>query len=231
MINNFDTIDKFLNFEEGYFYKFEALIRNTDGESDLCPDNKSNLIKSWYIDNEGYYNSCKKEMIELCNLTGARLYVTLDRKENKKLVIKMFTIIGNIMKNYIYGSIPSLKTIVKMINSCSSFIEVSEHKSRTIMFDIDIKNNILIDSLAKYIQKNGQKPYVLKTKKGCHLFCYKKFDSSNWEQDSLQLFYEIYKPQIKLVDLENLTKLLRENVTMRSNQLGLVYMGRENNNE
>ena len=33
MINNFNVIDNFLQFEEGTFYKFELLVRNTDGEN------------------------------------------------------------------------------------------------------------------------------------------------------------------------------------------------------
>ena len=51
MIDNFKVIDTFLQFEEGTFYKFELLVRNTDGENELFPERCSNtnrniLIKS-----------------------------------------------------------------------------------------------------------------------------------------------------------------------------------------
>ena len=60
MINNFNVIDNFLQFEEGTFYKFELLVRNTDGENELFPERCSNtnrniLIKSWYVDTKDYY--------------------------------------------------------------------------------------------------------------------------------------------------------------------------------
>ena len=229
MIDNFDVIEKFLEFEEGTFYKFEALVRNTDGENELYYEGSSNinkniLIKSWYVDNQEYYNRIKKEMITLCNMTGARLYITLDRKETKKLLINMFQTISKIVTDSLCGNILSLKSINKLLSSCSSKIEVSEHSRRTIMFDVDSKSQMLVNSLAYYIQSQGQEAHVLKTKKGYHVFCYKKFNSSNWEQDSLDLFYKVNKLQLVLKDLELLTSLLRNDVSMKPNELGLVYM-------
>ena len=38
MIDNFKTIENFMQFEEGTFYKFELLVRNTDGENELFPE-------------------------------------------------------------------------------------------------------------------------------------------------------------------------------------------------
>ena len=77
MIDNFKTIEKFLKFEEGTFYKFELLIRNTDGNNVLYENaysntNKNILIKSWYVDNNEYLQKIKNEMITMANLTGAR---------------------------------------------------------------------------------------------------------------------------------------------------------------
>ena len=68
MIDNFKVIDKFLQFEEGTFYKFELLVRNTDGKNILFPERVSNtnrniLIKSWYVDTKDYYEKIKHEMI------------------------------------------------------------------------------------------------------------------------------------------------------------------------
>ena len=65
-ISNFKVIDSFLQFEQGFFYKFELLVRNTDGENELFPERCSNtnrniLIKSWYIDSKEYYEKIKHE--------------------------------------------------------------------------------------------------------------------------------------------------------------------------
>lgn len=232
MINNFDTIDKFLNFEDGYFYKFEALVRNTDGENSLFEKgysntNKNILIKNWYVDNKEYYERSKKEMIELCNMTGARLYVTLDRKEKKKLLIQMFNTVSKILTNYICGDIPSLKSITKLLASCSSVIETSEHKSRTIMFDVDTKNEDILEIVKLYILENNETPYCLETKKGYHVFCYKKFKTENW----VEVMTERYFNDIKFEDIiaENNYKSsfkarLSNVVSMKPNELGLVYL-------
>ena len=43
-------------------------------------------------------------MINLCKATGARLYVTTDRKSVKKTVFKMLEQLHDIIKQFVFGS-------------------------------------------------------------------------------------------------------------------------------
>lgn len=145
MINNFNVIDNFLQFEDGTFYKFELLVRNTDGNNILYQDgysetNKNILIKSWYVDNQDYYDKVKHEMITMADLTGARLYVTLDRKDNVKLVQSLIHAFTDTLCGIVKGQKPSIKNISKTFASETSKVENSSKPTKTLMFDVDTKD-------------------------------------------------------------------------------------------
>lgn len=229
MIDNFHVIDNFLQFEfdGGSFYKFELLVRNTDGENALYKEgysnvNKNILIKSWCVDSEFYYNKIKHEMVTLANMTGARLYVTLDRKDNKKLVQSIARRFFDLSIDMANGAEPAINGIAKAFASETSKVENSCKNKRTMMFDVDTKEGIVLEAIICYIRSKEEIPYILDTKKGYHVFCYRKFDSSNWEQDVVQAFIDTYTGQ-KVEDIEKLAHLVKENVSMNFNELGLVY--------
>ena len=185
MIDNFPVVDKFLQFKEGTFYKFELLVRNTDGDNALYKEgysnvNKNILIKSWYVDSENYYEKIKHEMITLADLTGARLYVTLDRKDNIKLMGNLLHSITDTFVNSFTAGIPPIKTITRVMASETSKVENSCKDSKTIMFDVDTTDEEIIELVKGYIEHKGQVPYILTTRKGYHIFCFKKFDKSEW---------------------------------------------------
>ena len=118
-INNFKVIDNFLQFEQGFFYKFELLVRNTDGNNPLYQEgyfntNKNILIKSWYIDTKEYYEKVKHEMITLADITGARLYVTLDRKDNVKLCQSLIKSYTDSLVAIVNKQSPSIKKLSKI---------------------------------------------------------------------------------------------------------------------
>lgn len=222
MINNFNEIEKFIEFKKGSFYKFECIIRNTDGDNPLYRQDSSNtnkniLIKSWWVDSQEYYDKVKHEMIELCNMTGARLYMTLDRKSLIKLLRE--TITGMITSitdfSLLNNELPSAKKICKLLNSKSSVLETSDKTSKTIMFDIDDKNKDLLELCTTFIGRKGQTPFVLETKKGWHVFCYKKFDTSSIMHE-ITTWANAYNCYIHNNDIYNY-------ISCNSNQLGLVY--------
>lgn len=227
-IDNFSIIDSFLQFEKGSFYKFELLVRNTDGNNPLYQEgysntNKNILIKSWYIDTKEYYEKMKHEMKTLADLTGARLYVTLDRKNNFKLVQNFNHVFLDLLISFTTGSNPSIKKISKLFASMTSVKEASEHNFKTLMFDVDTKDIRVLDALTLYIIDNKQHPYILETKKGYHVVCFKKFDVDNWKQDAVESFYNEYKKTVTIKDMEELTHLISELEPVKENELGLVY--------
>ena len=228
MIDNFETIENFMQFEKGTFYKFECLVRNTDGENILYEEgfsktNKNILVKSWYVDNFEYYNKIKQEMIKMCNLIGARLYITLDRKSNVKLVQELIHALTDTLCDMIQGKEIGIKSLSKIFASKTSVKETSDKKFKTIMFDVDTKDVDTLDCIQLYIENKGQKPYILETKKGYHVFCYRKFDICKWQQESIDIWVDYCKDNCTLEQVQSLTHSIKEYVSVKDNELGLVY--------
>ena len=225
MIDNFNIIEQFMNFNEGTFYKFELLVRNTDGENILFPERVSNtnrniLIKSWYVDNLEYYKKIKHEMITLSNLTGARLYMTLDSKDNIKLVQSLIHAYTDTLCAICNKQKPNIKNISKTFASETSKIENSTKNLKTIMFDVDIKDQLVFDSIISWIQTKNVNPFVLQTVKGYHIFCYRKFDITNWQKEIINNYISINK---NVDNIEELTCKISQYVSVKANELGLVY--------
>ena len=236
MIDNFKVIDNFLQFEEGTFYKFELLVRNTDGENILFPERVSNtnrniLIKSWYVDTKDYYEKIKHEMVTLANMTGARLYVTLDRKDNVKLCQSLIKAYTDDLVAIVNSQKPSIKSISKTFASETSKVENSSKSTKTIMFDVDTKDKEIKQAIIDYIEMKRQnnkgeslpkvKAYVLETKKGYHIFCYRKFNIQDW----LDYSYFRYKKLMSGQFTESFKNIdeFKEVVSVKENELGLVY--------
>lgn len=227
MIDNFKVIDNFLQFEDGTFYKFELLVRNTDGNNILYQDgysetNKNILIKSWYVDNQDCYDKVKHEMITMADLTGARLYVTLDRKDNVKLVQSLIHAFTDTLCAIVKGQTPSIKNIAKTFASETSKVENSNKSTKTLMFDVDTKDIGIKQLIEGYIKSKGQQPYVLNTKKGYHIFCFRKFDNSGWQREmenAIELEQQELEPMYNSLALH----CFKNYVSVKENELGLVY--------
>lgn len=230
-INNFGVIDHFLQFEEGTFYKFELLVRNTDGENILFPERCSNtnrniLIKSWYVDTKDYYEKIKHEMVTLSNITGARLYVTLDRKDNVKLCQALIKAYTDDLVAIVNKQKPSIKSISKTFASQTSKVENSSKGTKTLMWDVDTKNSQIKQAVVDYIESKGQKAFILETKKGYHIFCFRKFNHADW----LNYISQIYMSHFENINyytkdnvIQEYTNKIQELVSVKENELGLVY--------
>lgn len=230
-INNFRTIDTFLQFEEGTFYKFELLVRNTDGENILFPEgisnsNKNILIKSWYVDSKGYYEKVKHEMITLADITGARLYVTLDRKDNTKLVQSLIHGYTNSLVAITNNQKPGIKNLSKIFASETSKVENSSKSTKTLMWDVDTKDMEIVNPVYEYIRSKKQEPFTLKTKKGYHIFCYKKFNHQDWLDWMVDYKFKCVSFEGPVAEKDyksSFRTVLKSLVSVKENELGLIY--------
>ena len=156
-------------------------------------------------------------MVTLSNITGARLYVTLDRKDNVKLVQNLLHSYTDSLVAICNGQKPSIKNLSKVFASETSKVENSSKGTKTIMFDVDTKNSNVVNAIQDYIYRKNQQPYTLQTKKGYHIFCYRKFDLRDWEKYS-QEKYELYCKEVNEIPHD-----IKEFVSVKENELGLVY--------
>lgn len=239
MIDNFNVIDEFLIFENGYFYKFEALIRNTDGYNPLFYEgisntNKNILIKNWFVDSQEYYEKMKSQMKALCDMTGARLYVTLDRKENNKLIECIYNKSNEMLKGLVHGVNYGTKKIKKVVSSCSSLVECSDKGSRTLMFDVDSKDKLALEIVKLYLTEKKVKYYVLNTRQGYHIVCYKKFDTKNLNTDIVKCYsnfldrYDVIPKCDRPPLVDRADSYVCNYIRVNPNQLGLVYHPEKN---
>ena len=213
MIDNFDTIENnLLEFEKGTYYKFEALVRNTDGCNSLYYEgasktNKNILIKTWWIDTEEYYQRMKNEMRTLCDMTNARLYVLLDRKNLKRTLAEMSKISTQLMiQSYVYGSMdPEVSAVHKISGTASSVNTSSERGKRMWMFDVDSDDFRLLQEIQNVCYPH--KFFTLRTKKGYHVCVTKEgFKKPNADYINSYLYEH------------------RDEWSVQGNAMGLVYM-------
>lgn len=231
MINNFHEIESFIKFEPGSFYRFEVLVRNTDGHNILHTPEMSNrqkniLIKSYYVESQEYLDSIKHEMIQLATVTGARIYMSLDRKNNLKLIQELAKEMTSIVNNTIDGTRYGIKSLSNLITSKTSVKEVSDKNMRTIMFDVDTRSQVVLRAVRKYITNSGQIPYVLDSKQGYHVFCYKKFDNSNWKTELLPILVDVILNRYEATEQQakkSAEQILQNYVNVEDNRLALVY--------
>lgn len=88
MINNFDSFG--FEFVEWEFYFFQILDRSKSGGN-----NKTRCIKSYYIDNQEFFDKKKPEMIELADTTKSRVYVHPARRRKDKIALELLSYVAD----------------------------------------------------------------------------------------------------------------------------------------
>lgn len=175
MPDNFLTIEKnLLRFQAGSYYRFDAMLRNTDDNSAFFSANTSNsrknvLLHSWWVCDLDSYTSRKPEMKAFCDLTGARLYVHLDRKSFRRTLVNINKISYELMLNsYVNGhNDPELSAIYKIRDSASSQKDASDKDCRMWMFDVDSDDYVLLAHIQNLCYPHDF--FTLRTVKGYHV--------------------------------------------------------------
>ena len=115
-----------------------------------------------------------------------------------------------------------IKSISKTFASETSKVENSSKSTKTLMWDVDTTDEIIVDSVCNYIESKGQKPYMLKTKKGYHIFCFRKFNHTDWQDKCCEFICDV--PDMTSRDeVISYHEMLCETVSVKENELGLVY--------
>jgi len=222
MINNFTQIEqKLLEFKNGSYYKFEAIIRSKDGSNELATNPNSTSLKYWLIDSLESYQKLKPIMIKFCDLTGARLYFTLDRKSTIKTFVNTSQTLNKVIGEIIYGCEFSVHKLNKIVAS-----ETSKKESTDKMKDCEGCRTWLIDLDKKHEQiKEGIKNFcgdgyltTLETVNGYHIIAKKNFGAEKF-RDLLETSLLLFTKNEKLV--EEFMPLIE----LKENGLGLIYKG------
>lgn len=221
MIDNFNVLENSLiKFEDGAYYKFEAIIRNKDGKNSLATNPNSTSLKYWLISAQEEYDKLKPVMIKFCELTGARLYMTLDRKDTKKTFINVSETLFNVLKDMMFGNMFSVHKLSKIIASETSKKESNSKELRTWMIDVDIDDKLAADSLQCFTKDNFI--CTLKSPNGYHVVCKKKFGADKF-LDLFETFLINWTDTLGIRLSEQYINNVLHNISLKENALGLVY--------
>ena len=236
-INNFYQLENLLEFKEGSYYKFIALIRAKDNSGVIDTKELGEIfVRQWFVDSQTSLLKYREDMISLCKATGARLYVTTDRKSVKKTVFKMLEQLHDIIKQFVFGSYTnvSLRKLSKFSSSASSLAECSDGNKYWL---IDIDNDRLKPSefeelfhtLFTYIPKffTKSKVYFLNTLNGVHILIQRNCDAPNLLNNLKQGVLWINDPS--LITKQKIKEVLNkypDNISLKENALTLVYFNK-----
>lgn len=90
-VNNFDLIRPLLEWkEEGDYYYISLYLRKKDGTTTFGNKNNSaRLIKSYCFYNIQQFNHKEVEIIELCNLFKCRAGISLNKRNDKRILMEL----------------------------------------------------------------------------------------------------------------------------------------------
>lgn len=105
MINNFDKIISIMSFDDPNDFYFVQLIKRKKDNPDMKGD--SAVIKEWFVSSIDYLLSKKESMIEMANNYNARLTIRINRRNYKKLGLKMIADITQKLESENYKGLKS----------------------------------------------------------------------------------------------------------------------------
>ena len=89
MVDNFELIKPLLSFDKhGDFYFLQLLLRKKDGlDVPNGSDNQRRLVRDYHITDAKQLDEWRDEIIRLCNETGARAYIRLNKRNYKTIAM------------------------------------------------------------------------------------------------------------------------------------------------
>lgn len=183
-INNFSVLG-WMHFTPGTYYKFVALVRRKDYKGSgvklpLSTEERGEVfIRQWFIDSFESLEKYKEDMIGLCDATGARLYMTVDRKSTTKTILSMQEQLTGYIKQLVYNpQAPiSIRKLSKFSASASQLAECSDGQ-KYWLFDIDDKENWY--DISHIFSKLLVKDASFVTPNGLHILVKRNFDAHKW---------------------------------------------------
>ena len=105
MIDNFNKIINIMSFDDTNDFYFIQLIKRKKDNPDMKGD--SAVIKDWYVSSVDYLLNKKDSMIEMANQYNARLTIRVNKRNYKKLGLKMISDITQKLESENYKGLKS----------------------------------------------------------------------------------------------------------------------------
>ena len=228
LVDNAAKLKNVMNFKQGSYYKFVALVRAKDyknsSEQVLTSMEKQEiLVKDWMVDSQEMLDKTLPDMLKYTEMFKCRLYMCTDRKSVVKTLVQMRNTVDKYLDPFLGNpnASCSVRALRKICASASNLSESSDRESRYWMFDVDTKNQ----NVLKFVQENVCREHYVETfetKAGYHVLARKKFfvgvpDEYESEFDYLRDKFPQTSPLV-------LTEYI-SNVDIKDNAMVLVAMG------
>lgn len=176
-VDNTEQIRGLLNFEDPNDFYFVQIIQRRKENPEMKVGNK--VIRDFTISNLKYYDRKVPEMIKMADFYHARVCIRLNRRNFKKVALKMITDVANKIESEQYKSIDS--------SFSSAAGKYASETDKSWILDIDEENLRpgLMSEIKKYIENarpfgNKQKT-IIPSKTGYHMIV-KPFDSREFSK-------------------------------------------------
>ena len=157
LVDNAAKLKNVMNFKQGSYYKFVALVRAKDyknsSEQVLTSMEKQEiLVKDWMVDSQEMLDKTLPDMLKYTEMFKCRLYMCTDRKSVVKTLVQMRNTVDKYLDPFLGNpnASCSVRALRKICASASNLSESSDRESRYWMFDVDTKNQ----NVLKFVQEN-----------------------------------------------------------------------------
>lgn len=228
LVDNAAKLKNVMNFKQGSYYKFVALVRAKDyknsSEQVLTSMEKQEiLVKDWMVDSQEMLDKTLPDMLKYTEMFKCRLYMCTDRKSVVKTLVQMRNTVDKYLDPFLGNpnASCSVRALRKICASASNLSESSDRESRYWMFDVDTKNQ----NVLKFVQENvcGEH-YVetFETKAGYHVLARKKFFVG--VPDEYESEFDYLRDKFPQTSQTTLAEYI-SNVDVKDNAMVLVAMG------
>lgn len=228
LIDNTAKLKNVMDFKQGSYYKFVALVRAKDykngSEQVLTSMEKQEiLVKDWMVDSQEMLDKTLPDMLKYTEMFKCRLYMCTDRKSIVKTLVQMRNTVDKYLDPFLGNpnASCSVRALRKICASASNLSESSDRESRYWMFDVDTKNQ---DVLNFVNEKVCGEHYVetFETKAGYHVLARKKFPVN--VPDEYESEFDYLRDKFPKIAQSTLREYV-SNVDAKDNAMVLVAMG------
>lgn len=199
MVNNFQAIRNLISFPDKTSFYFLQLLKRRKDNPDL--DKDVIHIADYYIYSFEQFDKMEKTIVDHCNIENARAYFRINRRDAKKLGMKVLKRVVEYMESENYLAIKNVYA------SCAGEFHSDEDKKWIVDvdykdipgdYDLDDFMNRLTSKIQELVYETGRDDsvYYMPTKNGIHIICrpfnLKKFGdyySMDVHKDNMVILY------------------------------------------
>lgn len=134
-VNNFDKIEKLLDFNGKSVYIVWLVRRNKDGNTSAKGNNKNRTIKSYFFQDKAHFDERKEEIIKLCQTFNCRAYIGINRKPMQGILRNLQNNVMESLWQFIGGQSPTLNGIID-----GAVMKAGTDSEKRWVIDIDDKD-------------------------------------------------------------------------------------------